>query len=538
VSEIDVDGLRLDRVATMPDTFSRLATDLGGDGRVALAQTPLDVVMSRSRGTDLATDDEEARLLRDFTLPDDRQYRAYGLVRPGRGVTEAELDAIAGGDGQVTVTSSSRAFDLPELRGSQALDGDLTTAWVPGGASVGESLLVQAPPQQVDHVDVTQVASPGGTLTGWATKVRVEAGRSSAVEAVVGPGRTRIPVPPTRAGRLRLTVLATNSPGAVVRISEVGFGSAQVARDPGRAARECVTVGSLDGNPLQVRVLAQPVGTAPVLVGRCRDTDLALRAGPHELRGNASWVADLLVLRDERGEQVVTPGPVPEVSVSKGFGPRYTVHAAGSQEPWLLVVGQSHDPIWSARSDNGGLGDPLAVDGYANGWVVPAGRSGTIRAAVSTQTVSTAALVVSSLGILVLLVIACLPRRRPAGAPQQAPVAAVPRRPSEGVAWVAAAVLAGVGLGVWGLAAVAVLAAWHAVDRPKVRDVSVLAVVLLVAVPVVWVAGNWSRWGVVSTDLVLDNPWPHRVAGIGLLVLLVAVARSERPSVDAGEGEE
>ena len=84
LSEIDVGGgLRLDRVATMPDTFNRLAADLGGDGRVALSRTPLDVVMSRSRGTDLATDDEETRLLRDFTLPDDRQYRVYGLVRPG-----------------------------------------------------------------------------------------------------------------------------------------------------------------------------------------------------------------------------------------------------------------------------------------------------------------------------------------------------------------------------------------------------------------------------------------------------------------------
>ena len=205
---------------------------------------------------------------------------------------------------------------------------------------------------------------------------------------------------------------------------------------------------------------------------------------------------------------------------------------------WLLVVGQSHDPLWSARSENGGLGEPLAVDGYANGWVVPAGRSGTITAAVSTQTATTAALAVSSLGILVLLVLALWPRRRPAGAQQPPRVPAVPRRRSEAVAWLGAAVFAGVGLGVWGLGAVAVLAAWHAVDRPKVRDVSMLAVVLLVGVPVVWVAGNWSRWGVVSSDLVLANPWPHRLAGVGLLVLLVAVVRSERASVGDARGEE
>jgi hypothetical protein len=82
-----------------------------------------------------------------------------------------------------------------------------------------------------------------------------------------------------------------------------------------------------------------------------------------------------------------------------------------------------------------------------------------------------------------------------------------------------------------------VLAAWHAVDRPRVRHVAVLAVGLLVAVPVAWVAGNVDRWGVVSADLVLDNRWPHRLAGVGLLVLIVAVVRSDVAAPDAG-GEE
>jgi hypothetical protein len=80
-----------------------------------------------------------------------------------------------------------------------------------------------------------------------------------------------------------------------------------------------------------------------------------------------------------------------------------------------------------------------------------------------------------------------------------------------------------------------VLAAWHAVDRPKVRDMAVLAVTLLVAVPVAWVVGNLDRWGVVSPDLVLDNRWPHRLAGIGLLALLVAVVRSEAAPAAGGE---
>ena len=267
VSEVAVDGVRLDRVARMPDTFTRLAGDLGGDGLAALARTPLDVVMSRERGTDLTTDDEEPRLLRDFSLPDDRTFRVYGLVRPGRGVTEAELDQIAGDDGSVRVTSSSRAFDLPELRGSQALDGDPGTAWVPGGDAIGESLLVRSARQQVSQVSVTQEPPPGGQLTGWATKVRLQVGRATRSRPSSGRGPPRCRYPPRPAGQLRLTVLETSAPGAIVRISEVGFGSARVVRDPRRAARSCVTVASLDGAPLQVHLLAAPQGNAPILVG-------------------------------------------------------------------------------------------------------------------------------------------------------------------------------------------------------------------------------------------------------------------------------
>ena len=41
--------------------------------------------------------------------------------------------------------------------------------------------------------------------------------------------------------------------------------------------------------------------------------------------------------------------------------------------PAWLVLGESYDSGWQARCDGRSLGAPQLIDGYANGWVAPAG---------------------------------------------------------------------------------------------------------------------------------------------------------------------
>ena len=50
--------------------------------------------------------------------------------------------------------------------------------------------------------------------------------------------------------------------------------------------------------------------------------------------------------------------------------------------------------------------------------------------------------------------------------------------------------------------------------------------------PVAWYGGNAGRWGEVTPVLVSGNLWPHVVAFVGLLLMVVGVGRDEleRPS--------
>ena len=133
----DIAGLPLavEPVAVLPRTVDDLVARLGTADRDAISATPVDLVFSRVRGTAATPDDdEEKQLARDFSLPVGRSYAASGSASPARGLAESELDRLAGADRRIVAQSSSRAFDLPTVRASMAVDGSLSTGWAPARA--------------------------------------------------------------------------------------------------------------------------------------------------------------------------------------------------------------------------------------------------------------------------------------------------------------------------------------------------------------------------------------------------------------------
>ncbi len=440
VEEIGIPGVRLTRVARLPRTLERLTARLDPAGRAALARKPVDVVLTRERGTGLAADEEETGLARDLTLPVSRSYRAYGTVRPSGRLPERDLDALAGASPEVTATSTSRAFGLPTVRASQALDGKEDTAWLPGSPTVGQAMEIAAPPRTIDHVDVTQAAAGKD----WITRVRLELDGDLLADADVGPGTSRIRVPTVRGERLRLTVLATRSglPAAEVRVSEVDFGGARIRPDAARAARACVPVATVDGRPLRMRPVREITTAGAELWAGCGAVRLA--AGDHSVRPLPGWQQDQLVLRDPRGDgsrAAVTP-PGPRYSVDHGRGPRVTVQVSGAVGAWYLMSGQAYDPRWRASVDGVDLGPPVLVDGYAAGWRVDVpGTEHTARIWYGPQRLTDLGLVLSGgavLGCLVLLLLRAPPRplARLRARPGRPAVAAGPAGPPEpGPTW-------------------------------------------------------------------------------------------------------
>jgi hypothetical protein len=131
------------------------------------------------------------------------------------------------------------------------------------------------------------------------------------------------------------------------------------------------------GRPLPLRV--------------CGDAPVSLTEGDHEIDTaegrDAGLDVDRLVLRSSAGggaaaldgstlTQQATAGterrPEPAVDVVADDHDRARVEVTGATvgEPFWLVLGQSHNVGWTATADGEDLGEPVLVDGFANGWLV------------------------------------------------------------------------------------------------------------------------------------------------------------------------
>ena len=131
VDEITVPGVRVRRVARLPERLPELVQRLGPAGSPGLRPDAVDVVLSRSLATRSPDDDEETGLDRDITLPGQRVYRLYGMVRPAHLATDSRVDALLGVTGDVVATAPLAAFDNPDVRASFVVDGNGYTGWSP-----------------------------------------------------------------------------------------------------------------------------------------------------------------------------------------------------------------------------------------------------------------------------------------------------------------------------------------------------------------------------------------------------------------------
>jgi arabinofuranan 3-O-arabinosyltransferase len=104
-----------------------------------------------------------------------------------------------------------------------------------------------------------------------------------------------------------------------------------------------------------------------------------------------------------------------------------------------MVLGESHNLGWTATASGRDLGEPTLVDGYANGWEVPASAHAIlIHLEWKPQKVVWASLALSALAVIVCLVLLCWPRRRHGSAataggadPHRRPFDAAPSMPRQ-----------------------------------------------------------------------------------------------------------
>ena len=107
----------------------------------------------------------------------------------------------------------------------------------------------------------------------------------------------------------------------------------------------------------------------------------------------------------------------PEVTIQEQGRTSATVEVAPRDEPTWFVLGQSNSTGWEATAGGRVLGPPTVIDGYANGWLLPAGADPlTVELRWTPQRVVFGGLIASGLAViacLVVVVIGLRRRRRP-----------------------------------------------------------------------------------------------------------------------------
>lgn len=558
LAEVRIPGVRLDEVVKMPGALLRRV------GANAARTNPLDIVMSRLRASALEpfARDEERRIVRRFTLPAARTFTLSGDARINASQDDAKLDATLGGVPGLVVNASGRLPGDLDMRASSAVDGDPKTMWTNHlGPQEGAWLEVTTPaPVTIDQLALRPVDDGEHSVP---TRVTIQADGGPARSVDVPPGGAALRFEPLSGRTFRITFdrvrsvertdWFTKKPIAMpIAISELGLPGAQGAR-AGAPIDTCRrNVLSIDGNDVPVRVVGtpDPLGVRSLALQLCDSSRrLQLAAGSHIVRtavGAASGLdLDRLVLSTDRRPATAQPEGAANASVDVRRAGRTSfdlrVQGRAGQPVWL-VLGQSHTEGWRATVNGTDIGEPVIVDGYANGWVVRPGRDGFVDVKLqwTPQEIVWAGLGVSGLGVLSCLGIIIggwRGRRRQPALVGPGPVLMddpfVTGPPVAIRRTVTIAVLVGLAAGIvvqpWlGLAAGVVAAVSLRHDRG--RAVGVGAIALLVAAAAFTAVRQWAE------HFVADFGWTdffhpaHLLAGAALTALgiLLIVDRERR----------
>lgn len=395
-----------------------------------------------------------APFARRFTLPGPMASTVAGTAVPVPGpALEHLLGSLAppGPDG-LAVSASSTLGDLPRFSAQNLVDGS-HRPWIAGLNDPHPSVTLRWDGERVVsslHVGVTSAAS-----------------RPVDVEVTSPTGSRTVRIPPT-GGTVSFAPLATDTltlrilttaattsvlptgPSTVglleprpVRLP-VGLSSVSVpalsAAPAGVAATTPVRLScgsgpslEVDGHPVVTSVsatVANLVDLHPVRITACPSAALALAAGPHVVSfpsGSAFRVTGLVM--DRRAPAVsatsaaAAAGRRPMLGVVS-WSPVQRVLRLGAGPATYLQVAQTYNRGWTAAAAGRTL-TPVSLDGWEQGWIVPAGSAVTVTMTFAPDHAFRAGLLVGALALLALFALAILPGRRRLSGPAP-PRAALP----------------------------------------------------------------------------------------------------------------
>ncbi|BBY58757.1 alpha-(1-_3)-arabinofuranosyltransferase [Mycolicibacterium sarraceniae] len=538
-----------------PDGSAVAAWDLGGEllGRQGCADSPDGVHCAASMAQ---APEEPVTLSRTLTVPTPIEVSPTVWVRARQGPHLADLIAQPG-------TTRSRAdSDLIDVEGSAyaATDGDPRTAWTAPQNVVqhhtAPTLTVTLPkPTEVTGLTLTPSSS---ALPTHPTMVTIDLGDGPQTRRLQADGPQTVALHPRVTDTVRISLMNWND---VIDRTALGFDQ---LKPPGLAE---VAVLGPDGKPVAAadaatnrnRTVEIPCGDGPIIAvsGRfvqtsvtttvsalldgqpiparaCDTTPIALPAGEQELliSPGSAFVVDGAQLTGPQAGQIPTAPTTPaEVTSWRPDHREFTVTRAPTAR--VLVVPESVNPGWVARLPDGVTLTPVVVNGWQQGWVVPAGEQGPVAVSFPSNRGYRIGLF-AGLSLLPLLLLLALvpPRRRQAGRDPVRPWS-LPVLTGAGVL-VAGGLIAGVGgLVVFGTAMVLGYLLRH---RARLRDRVTLAAS---ACGLIAAGALLSRYPWRSVDGYIGHSlWVQLLALIAVGTLAASVAYRQAPQTDSETAED
>ena len=415
------------------------------------------VVLTRERSNprEPLRSDPEAAIVRAVTMPGEREVLLQGTARLSANAPSSMIDELLGlSEGPVEASSSGRLDGDLASRASAMLDGDRTTAWTgtfgpPAGQWVEFSFRA---PMTADHFEIDVVVDSLHSVP-TAFKVLVDGVDAGTIETGLAladnpPNSVATVTAPLERPATTIRLVAeqvserltpdwhSNTLQALpISIAEARFGND--GAEPGRSGR--LDTGCRDdllavsGAPVPVRV----TGLAEDAEAR-RRLDLEGCEPATLTSGETLIVAAAGLDTGIDVDQIVlsspASSPLPVAATAAVHVHRATdteidalVPAAGANR-WL-VLGQSHNRGWHATAGGVDLGEPVVIDGFGNGWLLPPGEAVNVELRWTPQRWVRRAVAASALFALIAVGAALRGRRDPGPRTTRAGARLGPARP-------------------------------------------------------------------------------------------------------------
>ncbi|WP_449348192.1 hypothetical protein [Streptomyces shaanxiensis] len=434
---------------------------------------------------------------------------------------------------RITATADSTAALGTGLSARNLTDGDLTTAWIAGDRpTIHLSWNGKQPISEI-------VLAPAGGLSTRPTEVDITSPDGATVAGVDENGAVRFPAITT--DRLDITITRTapltlHNPVAdedlqlPVGLTEAYLPALDQYRTPQPKASRTFSlpcgkgpVVAVDGKLYQTGVsgrIRDLTDRRELTVTLCQsgrsDAELSLASGEHVVEAGDAGPLALTDLTLTRGTVAEPTALTREVRIQDWLGDKRAVTVGAGAASYLTTY-ENHNDGWKATL-NGKTLSPVRLDGWQQGWRIPAGAGGTVKLSYEPATTYDGALIGSGVALAVLVGLVLWRRRSPnPDEPQRVP-------PAPGV-WLGAVALTLVGV---------VIAGWFALLVPALALLASRRHTWLVPIALVSLAGAGIAAAAGAGEPVgaAAGAFGHAaqlLALIGLFAALVSVREPETP---------